>query len=634
MFFSRSLCIFLVAVFAISQCYSQKGQIDKTLLKAYQSSDSSDYYFNSAKKMVRQKADSANYLYFKAFKKIALSQNDSAAYYFDRAIPLLKNLDSLNRLRKCYNQYHHIKLAAGNYESALEYSQKALSVAEQLKDTAYISLHLSDIGNVYHDFEDYKKGVFYAKKAFDIMNSSSKKDYKYLIFANNVIGINFDDWKKPDSALFYHYKNLKYLQEVEDTLRYSFVYNNIGNTLLKQKKYSEAKKYQARALAMDKIKNESYFLASDYTNMGTIAYNENNNQLAKEYFAEAEVYAKKSGSIEKMRDLALQRAWFYKKIGDYKKAYEFQEKFFVLRDSVFNEQRAGKVAEMETRYETEKKEKALAESRADLAESQLRVEQRNIFIYGLIALAIILGLLIYLIFFRHKLKTRQLQKEGELKLALSKIETQNQLEEQRLRISRDLHDNIGSQLTFIISSLDTLKYRLGETARETTAQLSSISKFTAQTIYELRDTIWAMNKSDISVEDLQVRISNFIENAKNSSSVHIRFYDFLKDKHFSSVQGMNIYRIMQEAVNNALKYSEATEITITLSETSNSLDEYPSSIMMEVKDNGKGFDLQKPEFGNGIANIKKRASDLGGKVEIISNLNEGTVVRLKLKNSE
>ena len=77
---------------------------------------------------------------------------------------------------------------------------------------------------------------------------------------------------------------------------------------------------------------------------------------------------------------------------------------------------------------------------------------------------------------------------------MAKIETQNKLQEQRLRISRDLHDNIGAQLTFIISSIDNLKFGFTDISEKLGSKLSNISSFTQQTIYELRDTIWAMNK--------------------------------------------------------------------------------------------------------------------------------------------
>lgn len=196
---------------------------------------------------------------------------------------------------------------------------------------------------------------------------------------------------------------------------------------------------------------------------------------------------------------------------------------------------------------------------------------------GLGVLAVILSLLGYLFYSQQRIKNRQLQKENELKDALIKIETQNRLQEQRLRISRDLHDNIGAQLTFIISSLDNLKYGF-QLPEKLSNKLKSISEFTSTTIYELRDTIWAMNKNEISLEDLQSRISNFIDKA-NFATDRIKF-DFKSnasdDKNFTltSVQGMNVYRIVQEAINNALKYANAKNITVDFNHGKKSIKNY------------------------------------------------------------
>jgi signal transduction histidine kinase len=86
-------------------------------------------------------------------------------------------------------------------------------------------------------------------------------------------------------------------------------------------------------------------------------------------------------------------------------------------------------------------------------------------------------------------QNRQLEQESQLKLAISKIETQNKLQQQRLDISRDLHDNIGAQLTFIISSVDNIKYGFEIENPNLNSKLDRISNFTKSTIVELRDTI-------------------------------------------------------------------------------------------------------------------------------------------------
>ena len=90
---------------------------------------------------------------------------------------------------------------------------------------------------------------------------------------------------------------------------------------------------------------------------------------------------------------------------------------------------------------------------------------------------------------------------------------------------------------------------------------------------------------------------------------------------FSSVKGMNVYRIIQEAVNNALKYSGATTISVRFSEANEHL-------TIEISDNGKGFDTATVDSGNGLLNMKKRAREIGGTLEIASEETQGTTIVL------
>ena len=241
-------------------------------------------------------------------------------------------------------------------------------------------------------------------------------------------------------------------------------------------------------------------------------------------------------------------------------------------------------------------------------------------------MAVISLLLGYIIYTQQKLKNKQLKRESEFKEALLKIEAQNKLQAQRYRISRDLHDNIGAQLTFIISSLDNLKYGF-EIPERLNSKLSSISNFTSSTITELRDTIWAMNKSEISFEDLKSRISNFIEKA--NLATHNTVFKFSIENHaaankvFSSVEGMNIYRIIQEAVNNAIKYANANTIHVKVSQVDDKM-------KILVKDDGKGFNVVEAEMGNGLNNMKKRAKELNAEISIQSSEGSGTIVTLTI----
>jgi signal transduction histidine kinase len=225
-----------------------------------------------------------------------------------------------------------------------------------------------------------------------------------------------------------------------------------------------------------------------------------------------------------------------------------------------------------------------------------------------------------------RLRNKQQKQEFELKTAIATIDTQNKLQEQRLSISRDLHDNIGAQLTFVISSIDTLKYAFKITDEKINQKLNSISTFTKETITELRDTIWAMNHSKIDLEEIQSRIANFVEKAKLAKE-NVDF-EFVKDEgvpnsQFTSLQGMNIYRIIQEAVNNALKYADASRIEIHVSGNT-------ESIHFTIQDNGKGFDQTIVDLGNGLKNMKKRADDIQAEFEVHSEKGIETKIKLSI----
>ena len=284
---------------------------------------------------------------------------------------------------------------------------------------------------------------------------------------------------------------------------------------------------------------------------------------------------------------------------------------------------ADKVSEMEAKYNSIEKEKEIAQQKEKLLAQELNIKNRTLSSILLASALLILGIITFGLYKRHQLKRKQLNKELELKDALAKIKTQNKLQEQRLRISRDLHDNIGSQLTFIISSIDNLAYINKNASTKLKDKLSEISSFTGDTIYQLRDTIWAMNKTEISVDDLQARVLTYIDKAK-SIKPDINFISEFKissDKDFTSKEGIYIFRIIQEAINNAIKYADAKKIDIVANKIENRL-------KFSISDDGKGFDKNNIELGNGLNNMRKRALDINANIIIDSKVNEGTSIVL------
>ncbi|NDK18469.1 MAG: sensor histidine kinase, partial [Zetaproteobacteria bacterium] len=256
---------------------------------------------------------------------------------------------------------------------------------------------------------------------------------------------------------------------------------------------------------------------------------------------------------------------------------------------------------------------------------QLRVKQGN---YTLIGLGLVLVFLLILgryIYQQQKFKQQKLIEENRLKDELAKVILQNELYEERTRISKDLHDNIGSQLTFIISSVDNIGYLLKTADEKLKEKLNGISNFSRTTITQLRDTIWALNKDEISFDDLKSRLLNYIESAKIAKeNISFIFHAEVNNNiHFNAIQGINIYRVVQEAINNAIKYSAATTLNISLEELNNKL-------QLKIQDDGIGFHVNEVTLGSGLENMKNRAIAIHAQFQIDSTPEKGTTIILSI----
>ena len=276
-----------------------------------------------------------------------------------------------------------------------------------------------------------------------------------------------------------------------------------------------------------------------------------------------------------------------------------------------------------------KTSQALSKKEKLLLAEQAETQHKNNLLLGVSVLAFFIALTGFLIYRQQKLKNKQQNQEFQLKTAIQTIESQNKLHEQRLNISKDLHDNIGAQLTFIISSVDNIKYAFDISDAKLNNKLNGITNFTKDTIVELRDTIWAMNHNEITFEDLKSRIYNFIEKAKESKE-NIDFIftidEQLNEVKFSSVVGMNIYRTIQEAINNAIKHANASQIKVQISKEQD-------QISIQILDNGDGFDLENVSKNNGLTNMENRISSINGDFKIETNPATGTKISILLNKT-
>ena len=544
-------------------------------------------------------------------------QNSKENYL--KAYKIRKARNDYRGLAKINNNLANIYEKNGQYKLAMASFLDALQYFESIKDEKNSHITKGNIGLILLKLKNYPKAFTYINDVVEYQEQN-KATAELCVSCLNL-GNVYLQMNDTLNALKQYNKSLKYCNSVGNKKGVSSAYNNIASIKTEQKKSKEALALYAKSQQVREQLNSDIDKANFDLNVAEEFMHQNKLDEAKQLLLNTKQVFEKEKLYDKLQINYKSLIRVYAKLNQLDSVSLYVDKLLIINNELLEGSVIKQTAELETKYQTEKKEKLLLEK-------EVEAKQKNILLIGISLLAFFIAVISFLIYRQQKQKNIQQAQEYKLKKAIIKIENQNKLQEQRLNISRDLHDNIGAQLTFIISSVDNIKYAFDITNEKLDNKLNNISSFAKDTIVELRDTIWAMNSNEISFEDLEIRINNYIEKAKEAKdqiSFSFAIDSVLKTQKLTSVQGMNIYRTIQEAVNNAIKYANATVIAITAKQLEKQL-------KIIIQDNGLGFDEATIEKGNGLKNMQKRIEEIGGEFHLSSS-NEGTRIEVLIKNN-
>lgn len=199
---------------------------------------------------------------------------------------------------------------------------------------------------------------------------------------------------------------------------------------------------------------------------------------------------------------------------------------------------------------------------------------------------------------------------------------QIRLQKVRNDIAADLHDDVGATLSSISFLTGIAKNRLIDKPQEVPMILDKILEDSKGMVQTMRGMIWSMNPTNDKAQDFFRKIENLVvdsfQNYHIKSDIDFVVNDYLK---LSVEQQRNIYLVFKEALHNIIKYAEATRVRVVIRVENDWL-------MIQIKDDGKGFDQSEEMEGNGLRNMQNRIEQLGGNFEISSK--SGTRIRFSM----
>lgn len=497
----------------------------------------------------------------------------------------------------------------GNYADALNTRMEILKIAEKSKNCHDIAFAYWHVGRMQYFIKDRiaaLKTNYIAKRYVD---SCSIDTIKSIIYNN--IGVMYLTFAKHDSALYYFNKTIDVLKNTNRYAEKARVHSLIGELYLYTEgkpNYVESKRNLDLALIDSDLSKDykiQYYVCLRYSEYYTLT---NNFPVAKKYAQQAyDLVYSNNGKIEDKiyvtRILAQQMA-----LPKNSKINELYDQFVILRDSVFKTETATKIADYKVLYETEKKETQNKLLQQEISLKQSKIDARNKTIVGLlIGLALIVLLIVW------RLNVIKLKKK------LVEIETEQKLQQDRERISRDLHDNVGGQLSYVMFSLEGKEEPTQEKRIDKNHQLANALR---DVTGNLRETIWALNKEELSLQEIADKLKLYARNMFSYSLTKLKFDEKIEDdKPLNPVFALTIFRICQEIINNVFKHAKATELIIKITKK--------EGIQITITDNGIGFTSNasdKTSFG--LNNIQTRVNEINAKLTITSEINKGTSITL------
>lgn len=584
--------------------------------------------------------------YMEKAKYFANIDFDSVVYYANKAFSIADSMDDNNKKAEVYFALIRANIVIGNFIAAYNTSLKAQTLVNENNLTVkepqvymYLGLVYNLMGFTSEALKQYFKSIalYEALPEKEAKNSTSEL-YYYLADAYFKMGESKLAKKylnqsillaKEQKSTIYELKSYMLLAQLQtklDSIRKYYALSDqiiakdsksqykkvvlLNNKAMLNKairKYDLSKSQYLQAISIAREMGYKKYLANLYNNYAYLLMTLKNYDSARINLAEALAIAKKMKDIDLEASVFDSYSDYYKAIDNFKIALEYQDSSLSKRTEFRKNQKIQASLFLSTVFETEKKEK-------EILAQESKLNQFRAILFGAIALlAILLVVLIYYwqktLLAKSRLET--MEKEKSLETANALIEGENL---ERKRLAMDLHDGLGARLGSLRFMVDAF-FKDSPHFDEISNSVNDISK-------HVRDLSHRLVPTQLDELGLVLSLQNLINSINQSSNISLELEANI-EKRLESKLEINLFYLVYEMINNALKHSGGNSIFIQLLE-------HKDTINLSVEDNGVGFDSTASKDGHGLKNIKRRVDFLEGELIIDSRINEGTLFMIEI----
>ena len=312
----------------------------------------------------------------------------------------------------------------------------------------------------------------------------------------------------------------------------------------------------------------------------------------------------------------------YAKVGNMREAYNWSQKYIQVSDSLHSAGFKKDLLDLENKYRSAEKEKQITQLRAEKQAAELTQKNQRLWVW-LLAVGAAVFLLAFLYLNNilknqrrtNEFRLKEMDQERELQVTKAFLEGEDK---ERQRIAQDLHDGLGGALSGIKMKLS------GVQTNFQSAEIENSVEQLDRSIVELRRIAHNMLPSNLLRSGLEVALKDLCT-ALSNHHTQIELQTDGLSQNLNQHYQVNIYRIVQELLSNALRHAEANHILVQVIQNE-------EQVLITVEDNGKGFDLDhaKASNGMGMSNIRNRVNMMKGNLDYDVMPGEGTIVNIEL----